>query len=156
LGFGERGVGGSKCGATAATSVVFTDKSSGKSKLVCANIGDARILLVKKDNKGWSATQTTVDHVPDAESERARIERFNPNPKMPLVRFVAGTWRVGGLLALSRAMLRRKGVEGEGATTSKWPTYSALPETLRVIRWPRLYWMLPFRWDQLMTYLSLF
>lgn len=32
-----------------------------------------------------------------------RIEKYNPNPKMPLVRFVGGTWRVGGLLALSRA-----------------------------------------------------
>jgi protein phosphatase 1K len=37
------------------------------------------------------------------ESERQRIERQNPNPKMPMVRYVGGTWRVGGLLALSRA-----------------------------------------------------
>ena len=37
------------------------------------------------------------------EDERKRIERFNPNPKMPLVRFVGGTWRTGGILALSRA-----------------------------------------------------
>jgi protein phosphatase 1L len=32
-----------------------------------------------------------------------RIERQNPNPKLPMVRYVGGTWRVGGLLALSRA-----------------------------------------------------
>ena len=32
-----------------------------------------------------------------------RIEDKNPNPKMPLVRYVGGTWRVGGILALSRA-----------------------------------------------------
>ena len=32
-----------------------------------------------------------------------RIESQNPNPKQPLVRYVGGTWRVGGLLALSRA-----------------------------------------------------
>lgn len=32
-----------------------------------------------------------------------RIERNNPNPKMPMVRYMGGTWRVGGLLALSRA-----------------------------------------------------
>lgn len=38
-----------------------------------------------------------------SESERVRIERQNPNPKMPMVRYVGGTWRVGGLLALSRA-----------------------------------------------------
>lgn len=32
-----------------------------------------------------------------------RIESQNPNPKNPMVRYVGGTWRVGGLLALSRA-----------------------------------------------------
>lgn len=32
-----------------------------------------------------------------------RIERNNPNPKLPMVRYIGGTWRVGGLLALSRA-----------------------------------------------------
>lgn len=37
------------------------------------------------------------------ESERQRIEAQNPNPKMPMVRYMGGTWRVGGLLALSRA-----------------------------------------------------
>jgi hypothetical protein len=37
------------------------------------------------------------------ERERVRIESKNPNPKMPLVRYVGGTWRVGGILALSRA-----------------------------------------------------
>lgn len=37
------------------------------------------------------------------EAERKRIERTNPNPKMPLVRFVGDTWRTGGILALSRA-----------------------------------------------------
>ena len=38
-----------------------------------------------------------------SEEERLRIEDKNPNPKMPLVRYVGGTWRVGGILALSRA-----------------------------------------------------
>ena len=38
-----------------------------------------------------------------SEEERLRIEAKNPNPKMPLVRYVGGTWRVGGILALSRA-----------------------------------------------------
>lgn len=32
-----------------------------------------------------------------------RIESQNPNPKSTLVRFESGTWRVGGILALSRA-----------------------------------------------------
>jgi protein phosphatase 1K len=70
-------------------------------RLVTANVGDARILLIK--SPGQEPVQLTVDHVPDSEVERQRIERFNPNPKMPLVRYVGGTWRVGGLLALSRA-----------------------------------------------------
>ena len=41
--------------------------------------------------------------LPCSEEERLRIEAKNPNPKMPLVRYVGGTWRVGGILALSRA-----------------------------------------------------
>jgi protein phosphatase 1K len=95
---GERGIGGSKCGSTAAVALVYKSKS-GTSKLLTANSGDARILLVR----GNTAIQLTEDHVPDNEDERNRIERFNPNPKLPLVRYVGGTWRVGGLLALSRA-----------------------------------------------------
>ncbi|KAI7841657.1 hypothetical protein COHA_004677 [Chlorella ohadii] len=95
---GERGIGGSKCGSTAAVAMVYKTKA-GTSKLLTANSGDARILLVR----GNQAIQLTEDHVPDNEDERNRIERFNPNPKLPLVRYVGGTWRVGGLLALSRA-----------------------------------------------------
>lgn len=67
--------------------------------LLAANAGDARILL-GRNGKG---VQLSFDHVPDSEEERIRIERQNPNPNMPLVRYVGGTWRVGGLLALSRA-----------------------------------------------------
>ncbi len=46
-----------------------------------------------------------TDAVWDAysEEERLRIEATNPNPRLPLVRYVGGTWRVGGILALSRA-----------------------------------------------------
>jgi len=98
MGLGERGVGGSKCGATAATVTLFQE-ADGTTKLLAANIGDARTVLIR----GGEALQLSSDHVPDVEDERKRIERYNPNPKMPLVRYVAGTWRVGGLLALSRA-----------------------------------------------------
>ncbi|EFN53124.1 hypothetical protein CHLNCDRAFT_137480 [Chlorella variabilis] len=94
---GERGIGGSKCGSTAAVALIY--KHQGKSQLLVANSGDARVLLVR----GGQAIQLTEDHVPDNEVERNRIERYNPNKKMPLVRYVGGTWRVGGLLALSRA-----------------------------------------------------
>ncbi|GAB4821446.1 hypothetical protein N2152v2_008492 [Parachlorella kessleri] len=98
LGMGERGVGGSKCGASAAIMIIYRD-ASGKPILLTANAGDARVLLARNGR----AVQLTEDHVPDNEDERKRIERENPNPRMPLVRFVGGTWRVGGILALSRA-----------------------------------------------------
>lgn len=98
LGMGERGVGGGKCGATCATVLAF--KEGGDTKLLAANVGDSRALLIRD---GQPVVQMTVDHVPDSESERERIEAQNPNPRMPLVKFVGGTWRVGGLLALSRA-----------------------------------------------------
>ncbi|KAK9828457.1 hypothetical protein WJX72_000107 [[Myrmecia] bisecta] len=95
---GERGVGGSKCGATGAVALLFLG-SDGKMKLLSANVGDARVVLAR----GRQAVQLSEDHVPDSEEERIRIERTNPNPKMPLVRYVGGTWRTGGILALSRA-----------------------------------------------------
>lgn len=72
---------------------------SGARNILAANAGDARVVL----GRGKTAIQMTVDHVPDSEDERLRIEAQNPNPNMPLVRYVGGTWRVGGLLALSRA-----------------------------------------------------
>jgi protein phosphatase 1K len=101
FGVGERGVGGSKCGATAAVALLFTDPATGATVAASANVGDARALLRRGDG---TVLQLSVDHVPDAEDERERIEATNPNRgKLPLVRFAGGTWRVGGLLALSRA-----------------------------------------------------
>eukprot|EP00471_Norrisiella_sphaerica_P003111 CAMPEP_0184486752 /NCGR_PEP_ID=MMETSP0113_2-20130426/8532_1 /TAXON_ID=91329 /ORGANISM="Norrisiella sphaerica, Strain BC52" /LENGTH=399 /DNA_ID=CAMNT_0026868775 /DNA_START=16 /DNA_END=1215 /DNA_ORIENTATION=+ len=93
----QRGVGGAKCGSTAAT--VVTYKMDGKRFAAVANIGDSAV--IKKGANGIE--ELTTEHVPDNEEERKRIEMYNPNPKMPLVRFVEKTWRVGGLLALSRA-----------------------------------------------------
>lgn len=95
---GERGIGGSKCGATGAVAITYQDEN-GVPYILAANAGDARVVLGGKDE----VIQMTVDHVPDSEDERKRIENQNPNPNMPLVRYVGGTWRVGGLLALSRA-----------------------------------------------------
>lgn len=97
MGMGERGIGGSKCGSTAAVACVF--QTADGPKLLSANVGDARVLL----SRGGKVVQLSTDHVPDNEDERKRIERQNPNPRMPLVRYVGETWRVGGLLALSRA-----------------------------------------------------
>lgn len=56
---GERGVGGSKCGSTAAVALVF--REGGATKLLAANVGDARVLLSRKGK----AMQLTIDHVPD-------------------------------------------------------------------------------------------
>lgn len=95
--FGERGVGGAKCGSTAA--IVALYEEGGSTRLCTANVGDARILLVR-DGK---AVQLSVDHVPDDEAERKRIDRGNPNLRKSLVTFTEGSWRVGGVLALSRA-----------------------------------------------------
>eukprot|EP00892_Ulva_mutabilis_P009741 jgi/Ulvmu1/7139/UM034_0045.1 len=97
MGMGERGIGGSKCGSTAATACVYQTPEG--PKLLASNVGDARVLL----SRGGTAMQLSTDHVPDDEEERKRIEKQNPNPRMPLVRYVGKTWRVGGLLALSRA-----------------------------------------------------
>ena len=58
-GMGERGVGGSKCGSTAAVALVF--REGGATKLLAANVGDARVLLSRKGK----AMQLTIDHVPD-------------------------------------------------------------------------------------------
>lgn len=52
-----------------------------------------------------------------------RIESKNPNPKMPLVRYEGGTWRVGGLLALSRAFgdaYLKGSLQFEGITEGPW------------------------------------
>ena len=95
--FGERGIGGAKCGSTAVIATLF--EQGGKPTLATANVGDARILLVR-DGK---AVQLSVDHVPDDEAERKRIDRGNPNLRKSLVTFTEGSWRVGGVLALSRA-----------------------------------------------------
>lgn len=59
-GLGERGVGGSKCGATGAVAVVYKN-ASGKASLLTANAGDARVVLARKGK----AVQLTEDHVPD-------------------------------------------------------------------------------------------
>lgn len=57
---GERGIGGSKCGATGAVAVLYKN-NKGKMQLLAANAGDARVLLARKGK----AVQLTEDHVPD-------------------------------------------------------------------------------------------
>lgn len=59
-GMGERGVGGSKCGATAAVALLYKD-AQGRKQLLAANAGDARVVLARNGK----AVQLTTDHVPD-------------------------------------------------------------------------------------------
>jgi len=92
--FGERGIGGAKCGSTLALAAIVDGN-----KLCTANVGDARVMLIR-DGK---PLQLSVDHIPDDENERKRIDRGNPNLRKSMVEFKNGTWRVGGVLALSRA-----------------------------------------------------
>lgn len=94
----ERGMGGARCGSTAA-SVVLAPAANKSWDLIAANVGDSRVYL----SRGGKAVQLSVDHKPEVEEERLRIEKKNPTPKKPLVFQAGGQWRVGGLLALSRA-----------------------------------------------------
>ena len=57
---GERGIGGSKCGATAVNVCLFKG-ADGSTQLLTSNVGDARILLIR-DGK---AVCLTEEHVPD-------------------------------------------------------------------------------------------
>ncbi|ERN07416.1 hypothetical protein AMTRI_Chr12g241640 [Amborella trichopoda] len=74
-------------GSTASTAVLVGDR------LVVANVGDSRAVICRDGN----AVAVSRDHKPDQSDERQRIENAGG--------FVmwAGTWRVGGVLAVSRA-----------------------------------------------------
>ncbi|KAK8597410.1 hypothetical protein V6N13_094822 [Hibiscus sabdariffa] len=74
-------------GSTASTAVLVGDR------LLVANVGDSRAVICR----GGSAFAVSRDHKPDQSDERQRIEDAGG--------FVmwAGTWRVGGVLAVSRA-----------------------------------------------------
>uniref|UniRef100_A0A7N0TCR9 protein-serine/threonine phosphatase n=1 Tax=Kalanchoe fedtschenkoi TaxID=63787 RepID=A0A7N0TCR9_KALFE len=74
-------------GSTASTAVLVGDR------LVVANVGDSRAIICR----GGEAIAVSRDHKPDQTDERQRIEDAGG--------FVmwAGKWRVGGVLAVSRA-----------------------------------------------------
>lgn len=74
-------------GCTAVTAVVVGDR------LLVANVGDSRAVL----SRGGRAVPLSVDHKPNTHEERRRIEGAGG------VVVWAGTWRVGGVLAVSRA-----------------------------------------------------
>ncbi|XP_057773737.1 probable protein phosphatase 2C 11 [Salvia miltiorrhiza] len=74
-------------GSTASTAVLVQDK------IFVANVGDSRVVA----SRAGSAIPLSIDHKPDRTDERERIEKAGG--------FIvwAGTWRVGGVLAVSRA-----------------------------------------------------
>ncbi|XP_058089783.1 probable protein phosphatase 2C 11 isoform X2 [Magnolia sinica] len=74
-------------GTTASTAVLLGDR------LLVANVGDSRVVACR----AGSAIPLSIDHKPDRSDERQRIEDAGG--------FIiwAGTWRVGGVLAVSRA-----------------------------------------------------
>lgn len=74
-------------GCTAVTAVLLGQR------LVVANVGDSRAVLCRRGQ----AIPMTVDHKPNSKEERQRIEKAGG------VVVWAGTWRVGGVLAVSRA-----------------------------------------------------
>ncbi|KAM3349976.1 hypothetical protein ACQJBY_022665 [Aegilops geniculata] len=74
-------------GSTASTAI-FVDNH-----LYVANVGDSRAVI----SKAGKAIALSDDHKPDRSDERERIENAGG-----VVTF-SGTWRVGGVLAMSRA-----------------------------------------------------
>ncbi|KAJ6672820.1 ALPHABET ISOFORM E-RELATED [Salix viminalis] len=78
-------------GSTASTAVLVGDH------LYVANVGDSRTVILK----GGKAIPLSEDHKPNRSDERKRIESAGG------VVMWAGTWRVGGVLAMSRAFGNR-------------------------------------------------
>ncbi|KAH7441222.1 hypothetical protein KP509_03G029400 [Ceratopteris richardii] len=74
-------------GSTASTAILVGDR------LVVANVGDSRAVICR----GNTAYALSEDHKPNRKDERQRIEEAGG------VVIWAGTWRVGGILAVSRA-----------------------------------------------------
>jgi serine/threonine protein phosphatase PrpC len=81
------------CGSTACVNIHFKD-NKGKDKLWVLNVGDSRAV---KCNKSNIADQLTVDHKPNLQSERIRIEHLGGE-----IEFDGSDWRIKDL-SLSRA-----------------------------------------------------
>lgn len=78
---------GHDAGSTASTAILVGDR------LLVANVGDSRAVI----SRAGEAVALSIDHKPDRGDERKRIEEAGG------VVMWGGTWRVGGVLALSRA-----------------------------------------------------
>jgi protein phosphatase 1L len=78
-------------GSTASTAILVGDH------LYVANVGDSRAVI----SKAGKAVALSDDHKPNRTDERPRIENAGG------IVIWAGTWRVGGVLAMSRAFGNR-------------------------------------------------
>eukprot|EP00924_Labyrinthula_sp_SR-Ha-C_P009886 maker-scaffold_21-snap-gene-2.3-mRNA-1 protein AED:0.02 eAED:0.02 QI:438/1/1/1/0.5/0.2/5/1014/331 len=67
-------------------------------KIIVANTGDSRSVLIQEKNGVNKVKVLSVDHKPDFPSEKKRIEKAGGN----IIHW--GVWRVEGILALSRAI----------------------------------------------------
>ena len=81
------------CGSTACVNIHFKDNEN-KHRLWVLNVGDSRAV---KCNKFDIAEQLTLDHKPNVQSERARIEQLGGK-----IEFDGSDWRIKDL-SLSRA-----------------------------------------------------
>jgi serine/threonine protein phosphatase PrpC len=81
------------CGSTACVTIHFKDHN-GKNRLWVLNVGDSRAV---KYNKFNIAEQLTLDHKPNVQSERLRIEQLGGK-----IEFDGSDWRIKDL-SLSRA-----------------------------------------------------
>lgn len=84
----------SRCGSTALCGLHYNDKND-QPKLILANVGDSRAVLCNSKNE---ATGLTIDHKPNLQSERKRIEKLGGK-----IRFDGVDWRIKDL-SLSRAV----------------------------------------------------
>ncbi|CAI0438609.1 unnamed protein product [Linum tenue] len=81
-------------GSTASTAILVGDR------LLVANVGDSRAVICR----GGNAIAVSRDHKPDQTDERQRIEDAGGFVMWAALKSkIAGTWRVGGVLAVSRA-----------------------------------------------------
>ncbi|GBG30423.1 Protein phosphatase, putative [Hondaea fermentalgiana] len=87
-------------GCTASV-VVMSGRYDDKITLTCANVGDTRTLLVRRDG---SYIPLSHDHVPHLESEKLRIENAGGFVAPPPMRADSSSVRVLGSLAVTRSL----------------------------------------------------
>lgn len=113
---------GQQSGSTATMCIVQKpEKPGGKCRLHVINAGDSRVLLGRRDGSivdgGGTDQGLTVDHKPDAPSERARIERCGGRVEV----VEGGVARVNGNLAVSRGFGDREEKETGGPAPEDRP-----------------------------------